>query len=140
MRRTLSLMLPLMLVLACASGGSSRPKHIAQPAVELVMPHDIFFGSGSSAPATIEVIVHNRATVPIRVRRVEVDSPGMVQYAIQRTVRDFAETVPAGGSKAVTVFATAVTTVSRPTEPLTIRAVIDFEAAGTRWREFARTY
>jgi hypothetical protein len=30
---------------------------------------------------------------------------------------------------------TAVTSVYRPTEPLQIRAIVEFEAAGTRWRE-----
>src|SRR5688572_29315783 len=139
MRRLICLMLPLLVVLACASGGSSRPKNIPQPAIELGMPHDIFFGSGNTAPATIEVRVLNRATVPIRIRRIEVESPGMMQYGIQRTVRDFGETIPPGESKSVSVFATAITTVRRPTEPLTLRAVVDFEApGGVRWREFVR--
>jgi hypothetical protein len=35
----------------------------------------------------------------------------------------------------VTVFATAVTNVSNPSEPLTIRTIADFEAGKDRWRE-----
>ncbi len=37
----------------------------------------------------------------------------------------------------MTVFATAITSVSNPSEPLTIRTVADFEAGNERWREIA---
>jgi hypothetical protein len=135
MRR--SLVLFAFLIAACGTGGSgtgSRPATIAQPDVTARLTHDVFFGSGDSAPASIEVTVMNRANEAIVLRRVEVDSPGMVTHGIVRTQRDFHESIPAGETKAVTIFATAQTLVRRPTEPLTIRATVDFEAQGTRWR------
>ena len=64
------------------------------------------------------------------------NSPGMGEYTLLRVTRQFHEVIKPGESKTLTVFATAQTTVRRPTEPLTIRAVIEFEAEGNaRWRE-----
>ena len=128
--------LALVLVMACGTGGgSARPASVAQPEVRAELAHDVFFGSGTTAPATIDVTVLNRANVPIMLRRVEVSSPGMAQYGIYTTFRDFRETIQPGETKSVPVFATAVTTVRNPNEPLTIRAIADFEAAGKVWRE-----
>src|SRR5688572_32979249 len=126
MRRLLGFL--LLFVLACASkDGGSRPKTIAQPEVDVALTHEPFFGSHSEAPASIDVLVRNRATEPIMIQRVELSSPGMIQYSIYPISRDFRETIAPGDTKRVTLFATAVTTVRRPTEPLTIRAVVFLE-------------
>ena len=122
-------------LLACSGSGTSRPASIAPPAISAQLMHEIFFGSQNNAPATIEVRVLNRSNVPINIRRIELDSPGMAQYTILRNVRYFNEVVPPGETKAVGIVVTAVTQVSRPTEPLQIRAIVEFEAGGTRWRE-----
>ena len=134
MRRFFSLAL-VFVVAACGTGGSPRPAGIAEPGLRVQLAHDVFFGSGSTAPATIDVTVQNRATVPITLRRVEVSSPSMVSYGIYTTFRDFREVIEPGATKTVPVFATAVTNVRNPTEPLTIRAIIDLEADGKVWRE-----
>jgi len=139
MRRLISLV--VLLVIACGSGGggSPRPATIPKPDLQVALAHEIFFGSGSTAPATIDVTVLNRASVPIMVRRVELSSPGMTQFEIYPIARDFRDTIQPGETKTVSVFATAETTVRRPTEPLTLRAVVDFEAEGKRWREMVIT-
>lgn len=138
MRRYISLL--LLLAIACASNqGSGRPKTIAKPDVQVGLNHEPFFGSLSEAPASIDVLVRNRSTEPIILSRVELSSPGMIQYAIYPIARNFRETVAPGDTKLVTVFATAVTRVRRPTEPLTIRAVVFFEGGGSRWREVIMT-
>jgi hypothetical protein len=136
MHRTVTFLL-LLAALGCSQiNSTSRPKTIPQPDLDARLAHSIFFGSSSTAPATVEVYVGNRANVPITVRRIEVDSPGMGQYTLIRITREFREVIPAGQSKTLTVFATAQTTVRRPTEPLMIRAIIEFEAEGpARWRE-----
>ncbi len=134
MHRTLSIL--LLLSLSCASGTIQRPPGMPQPDIDAHLVNPIFFGSGGSAPATIEVRVANRGPVPLVVRRIELDSPGMGQYTLARIVRQFNETVPPGEAKAMTVFATAVAqTTRRPTEPLTIRAIIEVKAQGVTWRE-----
>lgn len=135
--------LALVLVLFAAACGSSntqpqRPANFVAPDLDVRLSHPVFFGSSSSAPANIEVEVMNRAATPLVIRRVEVDSPGMIEYAIRRTVRDFRQTVNPGETKLVTVFAMADTTTSRPTEPLTIRAVIELQAEGKIWREYVQ--
>jgi hypothetical protein len=80
--------------------------------------------------------VANRATVPIVVRRIEVDSPGMGQYTIRREVRDFRDTIAPGEAKELTLFATAFAqTTRRPTEPLQLRVIIELEHGDVRWRE-----
>jgi len=137
MRRLM--LFPIVFLLACGSTGGTRPKSIPKPDVGVALTHSVFFGSSSEAPATIEVRAFNRASVPIELRRVELSSPGMIEYAIRPMSRDFREVIGPGETKTVTVFATAETSVSRPTEPLTLRAIVDFEAAGARWREVVIT-
>ena len=136
MRRTLSIL--LLLSLACAGTQARRPENMPQPDISAALVNPLFFGSTSSAPATIEIRVTNRDQVPLVVRRVELDSPGMGQYALARYARQYNETVPPGETKALTAFATAVAqTTTRPTEPLTIRAIVEFQSEGATWREIA---
>ena len=123
------------LMMACGSMGSARPAAVAAPEIRADVAGNIFFGSGSSAPANIDVAVTNRATVPIVLRRLEVDSPGMSTFGLIRTSREVRETIAPGETKGVTVFATAVTNVRNPSEPLTVRVIADFEVGKDRWRE-----
>ena len=134
MRRNLSVL--LLLTLACASAQSTRPASIPQPDLDAHLVSPLFFGSGTSAAATIAVIARNRGPVPITVRRIEVDSPGMGQYTLGRAVRDYRDTLAPGEEKEMTVFATAYAqTTRRPTEPLQLRVIVEFEAGESRWRE-----
>ncbi|MDP9194744.1 MAG: hypothetical protein M3P06_23860 [Acidobacteriota bacterium] len=140
MHRRLSLLFFVVAVaalftIACGSTGSSRPAGITAPDVSSDLSGTVFFGSGNTAPANIDVTVVNRASVPIVLRRVEIDSPGMATYAIRRTAREFRETIAPGETKRVTVFATATTNVRSPSEPLTLRTIADFEVGKDRWRE-----
>lgn len=134
MRRKLSIL--LLLSLACASTPLQRPASMPQPGIDAGLVNPLFFGSGTTAPATIDVHVTNRGKVPITVRRLELDSPGMSQYTIARFARIYREVVPPGETKAITAFATAIAqTTRRPTEPLTIRAIVELESEGAVWRE-----
>ena len=135
MRRSLSIL--LLLLAACASNQSKRPANIPQPDLGARLVNPLFFGSGNESQATIEVGIRNRAAVPLTVRRIEIDSPGMGQYTLIRSVRDYRETIPPGAEKALTTFATAIAqTTRRPTEPLQLRVIVEFEAgAGQVWRE-----
>lgn len=124
------------LAAGCGSGKSGRPSTIAQPDVNAFLVNPLFFGSGIEAPATIEVRVQNRAQVPITLRRIELDSPGMGQYTLLRKVQLFNDQLAPGETKAVTVFATAIAqTTRRPSEPLTLRAILEFRAGEAVWRE-----
>lgn len=135
MRWSLSIL--LLLTMACGSTRSARPAGIPQPDIDARLLNPVFFGSGNEAHVTIEVAIQNRATVPITVRRVELDSPGMGQYTLLRSVRDYRETVAAGETKNLTTFATAIAqTTRRPSEPLMLRVLVEFQAAGGQvWRE-----
>ena len=140
MHRGLSFLLLLVVALTsalgCGSAKTMRPASIAQPDLDAGLATELFFGSGTQAPANIDVSVTNRANVPITLRRIEIDSPGMGQYVIGRTIRDFRETIGPGQTKVVAVFATAYAqTTRRPSEPLQLRAIIEFEAGEARWRE-----
>ena len=134
-----ALILVLFAVLACSSGGggSQRPPEIPQPEFRFSQPGPIFFGSGSTAPVTIDVEVLNRAATPIVLREIELSSPSMSQYSLYPVRRIFKETIGPGEVKRVTVFATAVTNVARlrPSEPLSVRAIVTFESGKTRFRE-----
>ena len=134
-RRVSLLFLVSLLALACGSTDSSRPSGIAAPEIDADLAGTVFFGSGNSAPANIDVTATNRANVPIVLRAVQIDTPGMATYGLIRTSRTVRETIAPGESKRVTVFATAVTNVRTPSEPLTIRVIADFESGKDRWRE-----
>src|SRR5687768_17405943 len=133
MRRAAALL--LFLAVACGSGRSARPATIPKPDLDVGLTHELFFGSRSFAPATIEVRIGNRSALPIVLRRVEISSPGMTQYEILPVTREFRQTIAPGETKSVTVFTTARTTTSRPVEPLTLRAVLSFAGGGSVWRE-----
>lgn len=126
-----------LFAIACGSTSSARPAGVSAPALQSDLVGTVFFGSGNTAPANIDVSITNTASVPITLLRVEVDSPGMATYRIQRTVRQVRENLAPGETKRVTVFATAITNVSNPSEPLTLRTVADFEVGKDRWREIA---
>ena len=127
----------LFLVLACASGGNRRPADVAAPTIAVQQVNPIFFGSGTSAPVTLDVLVRNNANVPITVREVEVRSPGMSQYTLLRTSRLFNEAVPAGQTRTLSLVATAVRgqTQFRAEEPLQVSAILRVEAKGKQFRE-----
>ncbi|MEO8379847.1 MAG: hypothetical protein ABI779_09315 [Acidobacteriota bacterium] len=137
MHRFVSLLILLTLTLGCATTNSTRPTTIAKPEIEAFLVQSLHFGGGSVAPATIEVRITNRAKVPIVARRISIDSPGMQEYTISRGSREIREVINPGETKRVNIFAeaTALTGITNVTEPLSLRAVIDFESGKTVWRE-----
>jgi len=134
----LSRLFAVLILAACASQ-STRPSTIAQPEIHLKMPASIFFGASSTAPASIEVEITNKADVPIRLRDIELSSPGMTEYTIRPIRRTFNDVIEPGQTRTFPLFATAVSNVAvtSPTEPLALRAFLSFEANGTKFREVA---
>ena len=127
----------LLLAAACASSSGDRPSDVAKPDIRVRQAGSIFFGSGTDSPVTIDVHITNNATVPLRVREIEVRSPGMMQYGILRKSQVYNETIPPGESRTLGLVATAVARQTRTvsSEPLSIQAVIRFEANGRGFRE-----
>jgi len=140
MRRLLSV-LPLLLVAAgCASAppDQDRPADIARPEILFAQRGQILFGGGDTAPVKLDIQVRNRARVPLLVREVEVSSPQMITYGILRSVRAYNETIPPGETRTLEMIATAETSSTDRRaydEPLSIRAMVRFEANGVRFRE-----
>ena len=126
----------LLLTFACGTG-NTRPAGVAAPTIVIEQANTIFFGSGTSAPVTMDVHVRNNATVPIRLREVEIRSPGMAQYTLLRVSRLFSETIPPGETRTVSLLATAVReqTRFRAEEPLSVSAFVRMEANGQPFRE-----
>ena len=124
---------------ACGSGGSARPADVARSEVGVRLGAPLFFGSGQVAPATFEVTVRNQATVPIRVWRIHLSSPSMVQYAIRPVERTFNDSLEPGESKSFALVTDAVASAPRldSTEPMNVRVEIDLEANGHRYRELS---
>ncbi|MEO8380805.1 MAG: hypothetical protein ABI779_14165 [Acidobacteriota bacterium] len=128
----------VLLTLACSSAGSSRPADVKSPTIVVQQAGPIFFGSGTSAPVSLDVYVKNNADVPIRLREVEIRSPGMTQYTLLRVAKLFGETIPPGETRTVSLVATAVRSSTRfqMAEPLSIVATVRLEAKGKAFREF----
>ena len=125
----------LLLTLACSGNTVQRPAGVTPPEINLNIANEIFFGSGSAAPATIDIRVTNTSPHPITVRRVDVDSPGMTEWGIPRQSHVYNDTVAPGETSRLTFFATARTVTSRRSEPLSYRARVELEALGSRWYE-----
>ena len=141
-----SAIIVFLLAVACGSGSggsnvsNKRPENIARPDISVDLASSIFWGSQESVPTTVDVTVTNRADQPISVRRVEVSSVNMTQYRLRTGVRDFRDTIAPGETKVLPVTTTADRFVTRPSEPLNLRAVLEIEAAGARWREIVSVH
>jgi hypothetical protein len=137
MRRSVSLILLLILAAACGSTTMGRrPATVAQPEIRVEPVGSLFFGSTSTAPISFDVEIRNRAQTALIVREIEITAPTMAQWTVRPTRRTYNETIAAGASQRLTLFSTAVTGVRDPTEPLSIRTIVTFEGPdGTRWRE-----
>ena len=131
--------LPAVLFLvACGTASTpttKRPESIARPDITVELANNIFWGSSETVDVIVDVTVTNRGDQPITVRRVEVSSLNMTQYRIRTGLRDFKDTVAPGETKRLPVSTLADRFVNRPSEPLNLRAIVDIEAAGARWRE-----
>lgn len=134
--RRFALLTLLFLALACSGNKATRPAHIAAPDINVAVMNEIFFGSGSTAPVTIEVRIKNLATVPVTVRRIEIGSRTMTEWGLVRQSRMYKEEVPPGETKAITFFATAETITRNRSEPLSYETRVEFEAGGSRWQQF----
>lgn len=138
MRRFLCLASVVVLLAACGSSRNTRPAGVAQPDIRTAPAGSIFFGSGSSAPVTLEVAIRNNATVPITARSIDITAPGMQTYTVRAARRVVNQVIAPGDIGTVSVFATAYTSVRDPVEPLTLRTTILFEANGAQWREIVQ--
>ena len=131
------LLFSLLPLVGCATGGG-RPGNIPAAEVEAHLTAPLFFGSSGMTAANFEVDVTNTAAVSISVRRIQLSTTAMTQYAIRPTERLFRETLAPGETKAFHIVTDAITGVGglSPTEPMNVRALIDFESGGTFYRDF----
>ena len=132
------LLLPLLLIAAaCASSSGNRPADIAKPSILIRQSGSFFFGSSPSAPISLDVTVTNNANVPLRVREIEVGSTGMMQYAVEPSKKIFNEILAPGESRTMGLTSTVRARSARipSMEPLSVQAVIRFEANGRGFRE-----
>lgn len=123
---------------AAACSSMNKPPTPGRPLVEIHQQTAIFFGSSGEAPLNLGVTITNPAKEPIVIRRIRVTAGiGMTQYSVLPAERIVQETIAPGETKELYVTATAVTDRARltPTEPLGLRAVVDYDFAGKRHQE-----
>jgi hypothetical protein len=136
--KRLALVSLVLIAVACGSGGGGGSSNAApgRPELQILQKSPLFFGSGRTAPLTLEVFFTNRTPEPVVVRRVRVEPWSMTQYAIYPAERLFKETVAPGETRSVLLNATAYTNLSRlrATEPLSVRATLDYDYQGKRYR------
>ena len=135
--KALRLIPVILLAAACASSGPPLSTSGGRAGIAVTLLSPVFFGSSTTAPANIEVVVENRAGVPIVVRNVSLQGSGMMTWTVYPTQRMFNESINPGEAKAFPMFATAAARQARmtPNEPLTVRAVVQFEAGKERFQE-----
>jgi hypothetical protein len=130
------LVLALAFLTACSS--LNQPPTPGRPEIEVFQQNPLFFGSANESVLNLEVTIRNPAKEPIVVRRVRLTAGiGMTQYSVYPAERRVLETIAPGESKVVYVAATAYTNITRltATEPLGLRAILDYESAGKRRQE-----
>lgn len=122
---------------ACGTASGNRPADIAKPEIRVQQANPLFFGSTSTAPLSLDVSITNRANVPLRVREIQLSSPGMVQYTIRNASRIFNETIQPGETKTLGLLTTAIARQARleVSEPLAIRAFLRFEVNGKQFSQ-----
>jgi hypothetical protein len=135
---SLVLFLAVFALIGCSTAGSTRPTNVAQPDIDANIAGPVYFGSGQTAPVTLEVTIRNNATVPLKAHQVELTSPGMTTYTLRAIRRIVNETIAPGDTRTITLFTQAYTTVRDPAEPLTLRTIVYFEANGAKWREIVQ--
>ena len=109
-----------------------------RPEVAVRQMNPLFFGSGYQAPVTIGVAVRNPSKDPILIRRIRLESgPGMIEYSVRPAERIMNETLGPDQELETHINMTATTGKSRlqTVEPLALRGYVEFERAGTDFRE-----
>lgn len=128
--------LTAVLVAACATA-PQRPATVAEPEIQLAPAAPIFFGSGMTAPVSLEIAVTNRASVPLSVVRIRIESSGVANYALRTYERNYRETLAPGETQVFPILTQAYAAYAgmRTMEPMTVRVFVDFESGKTRFRE-----
>ena len=130
--RPIRLALACLLIAACATTQRSK----IAPEVSVSADREPFFGSNYEAPIDLGISVTNRSAEPIRVRSIRLRSPGGSQWTIRALEKIFNETIAPGQTKSLLMPAIAIGEPGLvPTEPVTLRVDLEFEAHGDRFRE-----
>lgn len=136
------LLLPLLfLAVACASGGgdgdAEKAPASAKPSIHMSVRGTVQMDRVGEGPMTLVVNLTNRDADTMTIRRVRVQSWGMEQWAIDPAERYVVEKLAPGESKDVELSARAFrkSQVRFISEPLTLRALVDYELDGHRYRE-----
>jgi hypothetical protein len=128
--------LPLLFVVACATG-AARPANIIRPEIEFEANGTPFFGSGFTAPLDVDATVTNRSNAPVMIHSIRVTSPGMIQFTVRPIQRLIRQTLAAGETKTFVIPLTLLASSAgiRPTEPLNLRAEVDFIVDEKHYRD-----
>jgi hypothetical protein len=95
------------------------------------------FGSSGTGAASFDISVTNPATVPVRVRRIRLSAPAMVEYEIRPVSQPFDAVLAPNETKTFSMLTQAVASIPglSPSEPLNLRTEVDFEVNSKRYRE-----
>ena len=124
-------------VLAACATSATRPADISRAEVSVALRAPLMFGSSRTAQAPLDVTVTNSAHVPVRVRRIRLSSPAMMDYTIRPVSFPFNDELAPNASKTFTLLSEAYASTRglMPSEPLNVRAEIDFETGTHKYRE-----
>ena len=137
MRLSIPVLLMVMLAACSSANSGARPADVAQADVNVNLRAPLLFGSSGVTQAAFDVIIRNNATVPVKLRKIRLTSPAMVEYSIRPMERSWDDTLAPGVTKTYTMLGEAIAASSglNPSEPLNVRAEIDFEVNGRRYRD-----
>ena len=123
---------------ACASG-TQRPATITQPEILLEPATPIFFGSGTSTAASLNLSIANTATVPLTIVKVRIETSGAADYNLQTYDRSYRDTLGPGQMKVIPIVTQAFAAYAgvRPSEPMSVRVFVYFESAAGNFREIS---
>jgi hypothetical protein len=136
--RTVLTLTALLLAFGCAtnSGAPGPEPEVTIMQVSRVAPGTEHDTGPVSAQFAVEV--KNKMTEPLSLRRVGVQSIGGGSYTLPSYSQAFNETIAPGETKRVAFWAPAfisMNTVAGANGPVTLRAVLEFEAGGKKFQK-----
>jgi hypothetical protein len=136
--RTVLTVITLLLAVACATNSAAPGP---DPDIRIYQLSSVAVGTEhDTGPISTQfaVEVKNKMTEPLNLRRVLVQSIGGGSYSLPAYSQGFNETIAPGETKRVAFWAPAyvsINTVAGANGPVTLRASLEFEAAGRKFQK-----
>jgi hypothetical protein len=142
--RSAAVLLSVAVLIGCASGQSqdSSQQAAGHPDPELRIAQmtnvaDAARNVTGGIPVQYRLAVHNTTTVPLQLKRIELQSQGDGAYTLQPMSRAYDQVIDAGATQTFDMWGSAnvqFSTISGANGPVSIRMIVQFESPEGRFQ------